>query len=159
MPSPLSASRASPTRRESRSSRGTDPGDVCKAGRAADVARIEDEYVEIEAPSICSAGSPEGGSGPARSSVAHRPQSLYVAALSTGERGMSEDTVRSALRMLGDGNDDMSAHGFRATLARQCPWHPTGWSGRCCSITLCELRRNLRCPRRNFRMIQRSDVS
>jgi integrase len=27
---------------------------------------------------------------------------------------MSENTVRSALRRLGYGNDDMSAHGFRA---------------------------------------------
>ncbi|MGS0754425.1 tyrosine-type recombinase/integrase [Roseateles sp. GG27B] len=28
---------------------------------------------------------------------------------------MSENTVRSALRRLGYGNDDMTAHGFRAT--------------------------------------------
>ena len=35
-------------------------------------------------------------------------------ALTTGQRCMSENTVRSALRRLGYGNDDMSAHGFRA---------------------------------------------
>ncbi|HEY4083692.1 MAG TPA: integrase arm-type DNA-binding domain-containing protein [Burkholderiaceae bacterium] len=36
-------------------------------------------------------------------------------ALTTSQRCMSENTVRSALRRLGYGNDDMSAHGFRAT--------------------------------------------
>ena len=35
-------------------------------------------------------------------------------AMTTGERCMSENTVRSALRRLGYGNDDMTAHGFRA---------------------------------------------
>ncbi len=35
-------------------------------------------------------------------------------ALTTGERCMSENTVRSALRRLGYGNDDMTTHGFRA---------------------------------------------
>lgn len=35
-------------------------------------------------------------------------------ALTTGERCMSENTVRSALRRLGYGNDEMTAHGFRA---------------------------------------------
>lgn len=35
-------------------------------------------------------------------------------ALTTSERCMSENTVRSALRRLGYGNDDMTAHGFRA---------------------------------------------
>jgi integrase len=35
-------------------------------------------------------------------------------ALTTGARCMSENTVRSALRRLGYGNDDMTAHGFRA---------------------------------------------
>src|SRR5204862_5739283 len=34
--------------------------------------------------------------------------------LLTGERCMSENTVRSALRRLGYSNDDMTAHGFRA---------------------------------------------
>jgi integrase len=34
--------------------------------------------------------------------------------LLTGERCMSENTVRGALRRLGYGNDDMTAHGFRA---------------------------------------------
>lgn len=33
--------------------------------------------------------------------------------LLTGERCMSENTVRSALRRLGCSNDDMTAHGFR----------------------------------------------
>lgn len=37
--------------------------------------------------------------------------------LLTGERCMSENTVRGALRRMGYGNDDMTAHGFRA-LAR-----------------------------------------
>lgn len=32
----------------------------------------------------------------------------------TGERCMSENTVRSALRRMGYGNEDMTAHGFRA---------------------------------------------
>lgn len=35
-------------------------------------------------------------------------------ALTTGQRAMSENTVRSALRRLGYGNDEMTAHGFRA---------------------------------------------
>ena len=35
-------------------------------------------------------------------------------ALTTGQRCMSENTIRSALRRLGYGNDDMTAHGFRA---------------------------------------------
>jgi integrase len=35
-------------------------------------------------------------------------------ALTTSERCMSDNTVRSALRRLGYGNDDMTAHGFRA---------------------------------------------
>lgn len=35
--------------------------------------------------------------------------------LLTGERCMSENTVRGALRRMGYGNDDMTAHGFRAT--------------------------------------------
>lgn len=34
--------------------------------------------------------------------------------LMTGERCMSENTVRSALRRMGYSNDDMTAHGFRA---------------------------------------------
>lgn len=34
--------------------------------------------------------------------------------LLTGERCLSENTVRAALRRLGYGNDDMTAHGFRA---------------------------------------------
>lgn len=34
--------------------------------------------------------------------------------LLTGERCMSENTVRTALRRMGYGNDDMTAHGFRA---------------------------------------------
>ena len=34
--------------------------------------------------------------------------------LLTGERCMSENTVRGALRRMGNGNDDMTAHGFRA---------------------------------------------
>ena len=36
-------------------------------------------------------------------------------ALTTKMRCMSENTVRSALRRLGYGNQDMTAHGFRAT--------------------------------------------
>jgi integrase len=35
-------------------------------------------------------------------------------ALTTRERCMSENTVRGALRRMGYGNDDMTAHGFRA---------------------------------------------
>jgi len=35
-------------------------------------------------------------------------------ALTSGQRCMSENTVRSALRRLGYGNDQMTAHGFRA---------------------------------------------
>ena len=34
--------------------------------------------------------------------------------LLTGERCMSENTIRTALRRMGYGNDDMTAHGFRA---------------------------------------------
>lgn len=36
-------------------------------------------------------------------------------ALTSSQRCMSDNTVRSALRRLGYGNEDMSAHGFRAT--------------------------------------------
>lgn len=36
-------------------------------------------------------------------------------ALTSGQRCMSENTVRSALRRLGYANEDMTAHGFRAT--------------------------------------------
>lgn len=36
-------------------------------------------------------------------------------ALTTSQRCMSDNTVRSALRRLGYGNDEMTAHGFRAT--------------------------------------------
>lgn len=43
-------------------------------------------------------------------------RSRYVfPSLLTGERCMSENTVRGALRRMGYGNDDMTAHGFRAT--------------------------------------------
>jgi integrase len=35
-------------------------------------------------------------------------------ALTSAQRCMSENTVRSALRRMGYGNDDMTAHGFRA---------------------------------------------
>jgi integrase len=35
--------------------------------------------------------------------------------LLTADRCMSENTVRGALRRMGYGNDDMTAHGFRAT--------------------------------------------
>lgn len=35
-------------------------------------------------------------------------------ALTTAQRCMSENTIRSALRRMGYGNDDMTAHGFRA---------------------------------------------
>lgn len=40
--------------------------------------------------------------------------SYLFPALTTGQRAMSENTVRSALRRLGYGNDEMTAHGFRA---------------------------------------------
>lgn len=44
-----------------------------------------------------------------------RPERRYVfPSLLTGERCMSENTVRGALRRMGYGNDDMTAHGFRA---------------------------------------------
>jgi integrase len=36
-------------------------------------------------------------------------------ALTSRQRCMSENTVRSALRRMGYSNDDMTAHGFRAT--------------------------------------------
>jgi integrase len=43
------------------------------------------------------------------------PQKRFVfPSLLTGERCMSENTVRGALRRMGYGNDDMTAHGFRA---------------------------------------------
>lgn len=44
-----------------------------------------------------------------------RPGGYVFPALTTGQRCMSENTVRSALRRMGYGNDDMTAHGFRAT--------------------------------------------
>lgn len=44
-----------------------------------------------------------------------RPGAYVFPALTTGQRCMSENTVRSALRRMGYGNDDMTAHGFRAT--------------------------------------------
>lgn len=39
---------------------------------------------------------------------------LLFPSLTSSQRAMSENTVRSALRRLGYGNDDMTAHGFRA---------------------------------------------
>ena len=41
--------------------------------------------------------------------------SFVFPALTTRQRCMSENTVRSALRRMGYGNEDMTAHGFRAT--------------------------------------------
>ncbi len=50
--------------------------------------------------------------------------------LLTGERCMSENTIRTALRRMGYGNDDMSAHGFRAMartlIAERLPGIPEG---------------------------------
>lgn len=48
--------------------------------------------------------------------------------LLTGERCMSENTVRGALRRMGYGNDDMTAHGFRA-MARTMIAERLGISG------------------------------
>lgn len=42
-------------------------------------------------------------------------RSFVFPALTTRQRCMSENTVRSALRRMGYGNEDMTAHGFRAT--------------------------------------------
>lgn len=39
---------------------------------------------------------------------------LLFPSLTSSQRAMSENTVRSALRRMGYGNDDMTAHGFRA---------------------------------------------
>jgi len=48
--------------------------------------------------------------------------------LLTGERPMSENTIRAALRRMGYGNDEMTAHGFRAMartlIAEQLPGVP-----------------------------------
>jgi len=41
-------------------------------------------------------------------------RSYVFPSLLTGERCMSENTVRGALRRMGYGNDDMTAHGYRA---------------------------------------------
>lgn len=50
--------------------------------------------------------------------------------LLTGERCMSENTVRNALRRMGYGNDEMTAHGFRAMartlIAERLPGIPEG---------------------------------
>lgn len=43
-----------------------------------------------------------------------RERRYVFPSLLTGERCMSENTVRGALRRMGYGNDDMTAHGFRA---------------------------------------------
>jgi integrase len=42
------------------------------------------------------------------------PRRFVFPSLLTGERCMSENTVRGALRRMGYSNDDMTAHGFRA---------------------------------------------
>jgi integrase len=48
--------------------------------------------------------------------------------LLTGERPMSENTMRTALRRMGYGNDDMTPHGFRAMartiMVEQLDIHP-----------------------------------
>lgn len=49
-------------------------------------------------------------------------------AVTTAERCMSENTVRSALRRLGYENEEMSAHGFRA-MARTMGAERLGWDG------------------------------
>jgi integrase len=43
-----------------------------------------------------------------------QPKQFVFPSLLTGERCMSENTVRGALRRMGYTNDDMTAHGFRA---------------------------------------------
>ena len=59
---------------------------------------------------------------------------------STGKRPMSDNTVRSALRRLGYGNDDMSAHGFRAMASTRL--HEMGWPHPVIERQLAHIERN-----------------
>lgn len=82
----------------------TIPGELMKR-KKADKANGPPHFVPLapQALAILAALRPVTGQG------------CYVfPALTTRARCMSENTVRSALRRMGYGNDDMTAHGFRA---------------------------------------------
>jgi integrase len=82
----------------------TVPGDVMKRTKA-DKANGPPHFVPLAAQAVALLRDLQPLTGHGR----------YVfPALTTGERCMSENTVRSALRRLGYANDEMTAHGFRA---------------------------------------------
>ena len=80
------------------------PGDVMKRSKA-DKATGPDHVVPLAAQAVAVLRELHPLTGGGR----------YVfPALTSAKRCMSENTVRSALRRMGYGNDDMTAHGFRA---------------------------------------------
>jgi integrase len=82
----------------------TVPGDVMKRSKA-DKATGPDHVVPLASQAVAVLRELQPLTGAGR----------YVfPALTSAKRCMSENTVRSALRRMGYGNDDMTAHGFRA---------------------------------------------
>jgi integrase len=82
----------------------TVPGDVMKRSKAEKAAG-PDHVVPLAAQAVAVLRGLQPLTGAGR----------YVfPALTSAKRCMSENTVRSALRRMGYGNDDMTAHGFRA---------------------------------------------
>jgi integrase len=82
----------------------TVPGDVMKRSKA-DKATGPDHVVPLAHQAVTTLRELQPLTGAGR----------YVfPALTSAKRCMSENTVRSALRRMGYGNDDMTAHGFRA---------------------------------------------
>jgi hypothetical protein len=77
----------------------------------------EDEALDPRQDQRSAASGAAGAAGPGHLAEL-RPltgHGQYVfPSLLTGERGMSENTIRAALRRMGYSNDDMTAHGFRA---------------------------------------------
>jgi integrase len=82
----------------------TVPGDVMKRSKA-DKADGPDHVVPLAPQAVMALRELQPLTGAGR---------FVFPALTSSKRCMSENTVRSALRRMGYGNDDMTAHGFRA---------------------------------------------
>lgn len=83
----------------------TVPGEVMKRSKA-DKANGPPHIVPLSAQAVATLRELQNLTGAGR---------FVFPALTGASRCMSENTVRSALRRMGYGNDDMTAHGFRAT--------------------------------------------
>jgi integrase len=82
----------------------TVPGDLMKRSKA-DKAHGPDHVVPLAQQAVDELRGLQPLTGAGR---------YVLPALTSSKRCMSENTVRSALRRMGYGNDDMTAHGFRA---------------------------------------------